>query len=87
MAERTPQDYAIEHAEYLATSVEQYMRVRNEFEEAAQEADEDGDGGEIPDGLRDALSDHWRGLTEAVYEFRKRAERAKAAKTSGDSGA
>lgn len=89
MTERTDAEYAIEHAEYLATSVEQYMKARNALDLAAEALEEcDGD-----DEQRDELTreldhraevayDHFTGLASDVYEFRKRAERFKASQSS-----
>jgi hypothetical protein len=66
---RTSQDYAIEHAGYLATAAENYLKVRNEYDQKAAT-----DGCETAD--IDLLSDHFRALQSAIYEFRKRANRA-----------
>lgn len=65
--ERTPQDYAIEHGGYLATAAESYMNAVQEF----AKNEELGDGGDP-----DIVSDCFRGLKDAIYEFRKRAEKA-----------
>lgn len=83
LAIRSPQDYAIEHAEYLAQVVEAYMKARNDLDVAAEAAHEcDGDD-EQQDGLdrhvdhlAEVAAEHFNGLSGAVYEFRKRAERA-----------
>lgn len=61
MTERTAQDYAIEHGEYLATSAEQFMALF----------------GELHPPSHDDRSDAWGGLKSAIYEFRKRAARVK----------
>lgn len=65
---RTPQDYAIEHAEYLATSAEQLLNHLNEctnIEDGVIEPDEH-------------YSDYTSGLRVAIHDFRKRRDRAKA---------
>jgi hypothetical protein len=63
MSDRTPEQYAIEHGEYLAKAAEGYMNAINEY--SAGKCDSD------------YLSDHWRALQNAVGEFRKRAERCR----------
>jgi hypothetical protein len=64
---RDDKDFAIEFGEYLATSAEHFMAQHNQFMKALSLEQE-------PD--RDALSDVWSGLANAIYEFRKRATRA-----------
>lgn len=75
---RTPADFAIEHAGYLADSVEQYMAARN-----AHDALEPDTHTTALVASAETLSDHWDGLRSAVYEFRKRADRACPAPTKG----
>jgi acyl-CoA reductase-like NAD-dependent aldehyde dehydrogenase len=58
---RTDADYAIEFGRYLADAAEQLMAEMNRVAEAGED---------------DPCSDHWRALQSAVYEFRKRADRA-----------
>lgn len=83
-AGRTPQDYAIEHAGYLADAVGQFLEVLNECDCAGialSELDEDDE--EYDDARQDVevawekRQDHLQAVQNAVYEFRKRAERAK----------
>ena len=57
---RSETDYAVEFGRYLANSAEQFLAEQNR---AAME-------GCDPD------PDYWRGLVSAIYEFRKRADRA-----------
>ena len=76
VSERTPQDYAIEHGEYLAKAVEHYQRIKNAFAEFMETADWDRDE-EFIEQLRSDLSEAWHGMSGAIYEFRKRAERAR----------
>lgn len=64
---RTPKDYAIEFGEYLAKAAVFYMDTRN----LADSANERGAEFDY-----DRLTDAFRALHSAVYEFRKRAERA-----------
>lgn len=63
---RSPQDYAIEFGEYMASAAERYMAAVNT---------------NLPPEaiLKDqaAVTDAWVSLSSAVYEFRKRAARAK----------
>ena len=59
---RNDVDYAIEFGRYLATAAEHYMAEQNRA--AAAE--------ETPD------PDYWSALESAIYEFRKRADRAEA---------
>lgn len=61
---RTDADYAIEFGRYLATAAEHYMRAVNDYHAGGKANDTDG------------MSDMWRGLQSAIYEFRKRADRA-----------
>lgn len=62
---RTDKDFAIEFGGYLANEVERFMRHHNsQGNLTAAEADE---------GV-----ERWNALRSAIYEFRKRAERAKA---------
>jgi hypothetical protein len=83
---RTDADYAIEHAGYLATAAEQFITSIDEFDAAAN-ALEEGTDDETDDELKRALDhafevrcDHRNGLANAIYEFRKRAERATSTK-------
>jgi hypothetical protein len=55
MAERTPKDYAIEHAGYLADAVERMLMAQRSIIDAGE----------------------WLELNALVYEFRKRAAKAK----------
>jgi hypothetical protein len=59
---RTPQDYAIEFGCYLAIAAEAFMAEQNRAAAA----------GETPS------SEFWTGLQDAIYQFRKRADRAEA---------
>lgn len=63
-AERDAKDFAIEHGEYLAKSVENFLSFLN-----AQECLHD-----ISD--MDGMNDHWSGLKLDIHNFRKRAARA-----------
>lgn len=84
---RTNADYALEHAGYLAIAAEQFIDSIDEFDNAANALDE-GTDDETDDELKQAVDsafearcDHRQGLSNAIYEFRKRAERAAATKT------
>lgn len=62
MSERSDTDYAIEFGGYLADAAERFMAEQNR---AAASGDE-------------PCSEHWSALQSAIYEFRKRADRAAA---------
>lgn len=75
-AERTPKDYAIEHAEYMAQAAEELMAATNSLNAEASSMD-----------AIDRHSHAYRTLESRIYEFRKRAERARSAgDVSGDRG-
>lgn len=79
--ERTPQDYAIEHAGFLATAADQVLADYQAYTLAQMLADEGGDDGEAEladaiDEARDDLHEGLRNLREMAYEFRKRRDRA-----------
>lgn len=65
--ERDAKDYAIEFGEYLATDVTAFLKFLQDV------------GSIVPDQYREAAVDHVRGLNSAIYEFRKRANRARPA--------
>lgn len=75
--ERTPQDYAIEHGEYLAKSAERLRDAVNEYFKA-REANVEFRIGRAEERLSEAMSD----VRALVYEFTKRADRAKATRSS-----
>lgn len=60
---RSPKDYAIEFGGYLATAAAAYMDFIGRTQTVVDPGDE--------------YADHQRALNSAIYEFRKRAERAK----------
>jgi len=62
---RTDKDFAIEFGGYLANEAERFMQHHNERVYATE--------GEADEG-----ADRWKALRSAIYEFRKRAKRAKA---------
>jgi hypothetical protein len=72
VSDRTAKDYAIEHGGYLATAAETYLNAKNAYDMAvAGYADENS---EVPNS--DELSDCHQALRVAIFEFRKRAEKA-----------
>lgn len=75
---RTDADYAIEFGGYLAKAAEDFLTAWN----LVGELDLCGVEGDALDAATDALGDHSKGLRSAVYEFKKRAERAKDAGVS-----
>jgi hypothetical protein len=83
--ERTPTDYALEFAEYLAKRADQLIEAMNAQDEAhmaLNELDDDDAEFEAADTAHvDAIHarvDQVRALRSAVYEFRKRRDRAQA---------
>jgi hypothetical protein len=79
--QRTPKDYAIEHGGYLADAAESFIKAVDEHERVVLGfAGEDPDPSiEAPDmeKAEQAECDHRDALKNAIYEFRKRVERAK----------
>ncbi|QLG93311.1 hypothetical protein HZF02_15655 [Pseudomonas yamanorum] len=78
--QRSHKDYAIEHAEYMATTADHVMEEFQAYGLALMAVDEGGDDGE--DELFDAVDSARQDLQEAlvtlrgrVYEFRKRRDR------------
>ncbi|WP_455913064.1 hypothetical protein [Pseudomonas syringae] len=81
VAERTPQDYAIEHAGYLATAADSVQEAYKAYSLAQMNLTEGGDDGEgelsdLVDGARDDLHEALQDLRGMAYEFRKRRDRA-----------
>lgn len=79
--ERTQQDYAIEHAGYLATAADSVQEAYQAYSLAQMNVDEGGDDGEgelaeLVDSARDDLHEALNDLRGMVYEFRKRRDRA-----------
>lgn len=81
---RTAQDYAIEHAGYLADAAKAFMESVQAVAIARQQHDDAEPGAEAAEaydvmhGQEELLSERWSGLRTAVYEFEKRRDRAKA---------
>lgn len=78
--ERSPKDYAIEHAEYMATSADHVLAEFQAYGLALLAVDEGGDDGEGElfenvDAARSDLQESLVGLRHMVYEFRKRRDR------------
>lgn len=77
-AERTPQDYAIEHAGYMAQAARNLMAKLN-AEDYARVRHEESDTDETRDDLSDAgeeRADAFNALQSSIYEFEKRRDRA-----------
>lgn len=75
---RSPKDYAIEHAEYMAKSADDVMAKFQAYGLAIFAVDEGGDDGEGElleniDSARGDLQESLVELRSMVYEFRKRA--------------
>lgn len=81
LADRSPEDYAIEHAEYMAKSADDVLAKFQEYGLAllaADEGDDDEDEGELfenIDSTRGDLQEALADLRGMVHEFRKRSNR------------
>ncbi len=74
--ERTPQDYAIEHAEYMAQSAAHLIACVNDLALAEQQC-EDGEADQSDvDAARESVTEAQGHLKSSIYEFRKRRDRA-----------
>ena len=76
-ADRSPQDYAVEHAEYMAKSADDVLTKFQAYGMALLAVDEGGDDGEgelleAIDSTRQDLQESLVDLRAMVYEFRKR---------------
>ena len=79
-ADRSPKDYAIEHAEYMAKSADHVLSEFQAYGLALMAVDEGGDDGEgelfeAIDSARQDLQEALVDLRSMVFEFRKRANR------------
>lgn len=80
MGERTPKDYAIEHAEYMARTGEKLLEAMNQHAEVLMAIEEAGE----PDAYltvraqqaEEILGEYMAHLRRDIYEFRKRRDRA-----------
>jgi hypothetical protein len=77
LPDRSLQDYAIEHAEYMAQSADDVLAKFQAYGLALLAVDEGGDDGEDElleniDSARDDLQESLVDLRSMVYEFRKR---------------
>ncbi|KGE68991.1 MULTISPECIES: hypothetical protein [Pseudomonas] len=82
LPERSAQDYAIEHAEYMAKSADDVMAKFQAYGLALLAVDEGGDDGESElleniDSARGDLQESLVELRSMVYEFRKRAAKSR----------
>ena len=78
--DRSPQDYAVEHAEYMAKSADDVLAKFQAYGMALLAVDEGGDDGEgelleAIDSTRQNLQESLVDLRGMVYEFRKRSNR------------
>ncbi|PCR94873.1 hypothetical protein CP336_18690 [Pseudomonas fluorescens] len=78
--DRSPEDYAIEHAEYMAKSADDVLSKFQAYGLALLAVDEGGDDGEGElfesiDSTRSDLQESLVDLRSMVYEFRKRSNR------------
>jgi hypothetical protein len=82
LSERTPKDYAIEHAEYMAVAAENLIKCINKEGDARgawESAEDDGEKELRLQTMNDALdatSEALRHAQNDIYEFRKRKDRA-----------
>lgn len=77
MTDRTPTDFALEFAEYMAKGAEAVIAAVCK-QQLLQQQFEEGEGPD-PLTMQDAdegVSEYMRGLTADIYEFRKRRDRA-----------
>lgn len=84
MTERTPTDYALEFAEYMAKGAEQLIEAVNALALAEQARDE-GDGDELDakvDEARQDCTEFLTALRNDIYQFRTRRDRAAREKAS-----
>lgn len=81
MPNRTPADYAIEHAEFMASTAEALLLAVNHLAALTLQHEESDDLDEetIYDARCD-VSEYARALKNRIYEFRKRRDRALTAK-------
>lgn len=87
---RTPRDYAIEHAGYLAKAAKGYIQAVNELSQVDLAIeDDDGEDPKVgqdlqqqQDAAREQLSEATRNLHTCIFEFEKRRDRAVARETS-----
>lgn len=80
LSERSAKDYAVEHAEYMATSADHVLAEYQTYGLALLAVDEGGDDGEVElfeavDSARQDLQEALVTLRSRVYEFRKRRDR------------
>ncbi|MGY2173010.1 hypothetical protein [Pseudomonas gingeri] len=80
--DRSPKDYAIEHAEYMAKSADYVLAKFQAYGLALLACDEGGDDGEDElfeniDSTRSDLQEALVDLRSMVYEFRKRADKTR----------
>ncbi|OLU22993.1 hypothetical protein BVH03_22375 [Pseudomonas sp. PA15(2017)] len=81
---RTPQDYAIEHAEYMAVAAESAISDYQAYSKACIDFEERDDGDaseeafEAVNNAESDLTDALINLQSMIYEFRKRRDRAAA---------
>ncbi|WP_449103767.1 Lar family restriction alleviation protein [Pseudomonas veronii] len=82
LPERSNQDYAIEHAEYMALSADDVLAKFQAYGLALLAVDEGGDDGEGElleniDSARSNLQESLVELRSMVYEFRKRSAKSR----------
>ncbi|WP_372362879.1 hypothetical protein ACCQ10_09290 [Xanthomonas sp. NCPPB 1325] len=81
LRDRTPADYAIEHAGYLATAAKRLLDARGELDVLLMRRDEEDDVGDWDmHAAQDSVDETSTGLRSAIYEFEKRRDRALAAR-------
>ncbi|ASL02164.1 hypothetical protein XcvCFBP7113P_19050 [Xanthomonas citri pv. vignicola] len=79
--DRTPADYAIEHAGYLATAAQRLLDARNELDALVMRREEEDDVEDCDmHAAQDCVDEACTGVRSAIYEFEKRRDRALAAR-------
>jgi hypothetical protein len=78
MSDRTPTDYALEHAEDMAKTAERLLDAMNAADEARfmLEASNDEIHRQLSQEADDVRSEYRQALRNKIYEFRKRRDRA-----------
>ncbi|MFI8572072.1 hypothetical protein ACIGEO_11190 [Stenotrophomonas bentonitica] len=80
LRERTPADFAIEHAGYLANASTRLLKARGELDSLVMRRDEDDDVDDSDmHAAQDRVDEASDSVRSAIYEFEKRRDRALAA--------
>lgn len=80
---RSAQDYAIEHAEYMAVDAERLIDAVNDLAKARQEFEDGTANASDVVAAEDSVSEAQTALRDGIYEFRKRRDRAACEASAG----